>query len=185
MNQTKKTKLKDNSIKVVNDFFRNPKVLIIILSFICLFLILFVFNTIKNNKIFIGEVKTEELIITDIHCFTNNNMNFFYANNAYYLGEDKEIYAYEIGYYVEYYDDYISFLTRKGELDEATSLKDVVNELSRWKIGELHKQNHYFKKKIINNINNLHFIIKARTSEENGEWDIVLDKTVDITKLTK
>lgn len=176
----------DKLVVSIKDFFNRPAPLIIFLILMVAFLLLYICKFNSDNKIYVGEINNDEVQVASVHYFTNGDMNYFYASPAIYLGEDKKIYSYQIGYYVvDESNDYIEFVTRGSKLEEPLSLSELVDELSAWDFAELADANKYFDKDVIKYLDNLHFVIKAATKEDTTEADIVIDYEVDLTKITR
>ena len=130
--------------------------------------------------------------IVNIHYFANNDMNYFYASNAAYLGSDEKVYSFQVGYYaVDAKGEYHELATRSQKLDKATSIRDVVTENSGWSISELANPKltngkKFFDNDVLNNLDNLHFVILASTDKEKpNDPDITIDYKISLTKLTK
>lgn len=187
---TKNKKVEDkksNSILTkVKAFFNNPAPIIIVLVAIIAILLIFISRMNIDNKIYVGEINKEDLIVANVHYFTNNDMNYFYASTAAYVGEKKDVYSYQIGYYVVDEDNnYIEFATRSKKADTKASLADIVDELSGWNFGETNASDYFFSSDVLKNIENLHFVIKASTVKDSDDADIVIDYPVDLSKITK
>ncbi len=183
----KKEEKKQNKgwLKVKN-FFNRPTPLIIVLLCLCALLTLYIYNYNAKNRIFVGEVVEKDLQIVNVHYFTNGDMNYFYASPALYVGEDKKIYSFQMGYYVvDKKGNYIELATRARELDKKDSLASITEEMSAWNFAEPDKGSHFFTKEVMDNLDNLHFVIKATTKKDTTEADVVVDYPVKMTKLTK
>lgn len=183
----KKTNKKNNEIlNKVKEFFNKPSILIIALIILDLVMI-YNYNALKNsNKIYTANVEEKEILIPSIHIFLNNDMNYFYASKAEFAGENKDIYSYDIGYYVK--DDKnkdVSFASRKGKLEKKAELKEVVNDMSGWDFGENKASDYFFKDDVVNNLDKLHFVIKACSKKECKTPDINYTYKVDLKKITR
>lgn len=178
---------KENKIiSGIKKFFNSPVPLIIFLLCVNAFLILYISNYNSKNRIFVGVVDESDLQIVNVHYFTNGDMNYFYASPAAYIGEDKEIYNFQIGYYVVDKDNnYIELASRSRAIVNKTSLKEVVDEMSGWNFAEEDKGTHFFTNEVMRNLDNLHFLIKACSKPDTTEADIVIDYPVEMTKITK
>lgn len=174
----------DRNLK--KSFFNNPLPIIIALIIVCVVQLYFLFNINSKNAIYSGELNKEDVQIINLHLFTNNDMNYFYASPALYLGEDYKIYNFELGYYIEKgKGEYLSFATKSRELDSASSLKEIVEEMSGWNFFEPSIQDYFFSDEVLNNLDEMHFIIKASTKKGSTDADIVIDYPIDLNKLTK
>ncbi len=172
-----------NSLK---KFFNHPAPLIIVLIFIVLVLTMYIANYNSKNKIYVGMVDEKNIAVVNVHFFLNGDMNYFHAANAAYLGEDKEIYTFQVGYYaVDSKNNYYELATRANSLENKTSLKDVIDENSGWSFAESDKGVLHFTNDVRNNIANLHFVVKASTKKGSTDPDIVIDYPVKLEKITK
>lgn len=180
--KTKENK-KDNKIK---DFFNNPRIIIVTLIVVC-FLLLFIMYMMKENstKFYYGDLIEDEVGVQTIHCITNKKINYFYSTSAGYLSDDTDVYKYEIGYYVmDKNGNKIDFLKEEGALDEKTSLKAIVSAKSSFDVAEYTTdQAVYFKQDVVKNIDNLYFYIKASTSSDSNDYDIDIEKKVNLVKV--
>lgn len=180
--ETSTPKLKDR----INKFINNPVPIIIVLIALNIILLSYIANSNNNNKIFVGYIQQKEVAVTNVHYFTNNDMNYFYASNALYIAEDKDIYAFEIGYYVKDSNgEFVKLASRSQELEEATSLSDVVKEMSGWNLAEAANSDYYFSDEVLDNIDNLYFRILASTEKGKLKTDINIAHKVEMTKVTR
>lgn len=184
---SKKTAKKENKVlSKVKAFFNNPAPIIIVLVAIIAVLLIFISRINIHSKIYVGEINKEDLIVANVHYFTNNDMNYFYASTANYIGKKVDVYSYQMGYYaVDKSNNYIEFATRSKKADTKASLADVVDELSGWNFGETNQSDYFFSSEVIDNIENLHFVIKASTKKGSDDADIVIDYPVELSKITK
>lgn len=187
MSNKKNEDKKINSIlKNIKDFFNRPAPLIIFLILLVSFLVLYIYKTNSSNKIYVGEINNDEIQVANVHYFTNGDINYFYATPAIYLAKDTKIFNYQIGYYVvDENNNYYELATRSNSLENASSLKEIVNELSAWDFAESPKSEYFFDKDVLKYLDNLHFVIKASTKQDSTEADVVVDYEVDLTKITK
>lgn len=170
----------------------NPLPMLIVLTIIIVILLVYIFTTSHESKIYVGSINQEDVNVVNVHYFANNDMNFFYASNAVYLGEDKKVYSFQIGYYaVDANGKFYELATRAKQLEKATSLRDVVTENSGWTISELANPKltegkKFFDNDVLNNLENLHFVILASTDKDKpNDPDITVDYKIELTKLTK
>lgn len=185
-NKVKEEKKGNIILTKIKDFFNNPVPLIIVLIAIIAILLIFISRMNVNNKIYVGEINKEDLQVGNVHYFINNDMNYFYASNALYLGEKKNVYSYQMGYYVVDKDNnYIEFATRSKKADTKANLGDVISELSGWNFGENSASDYFFSKDVMENMDNLHFVVKASTKKDSDDADIVIDYPVELSKITK
>ena len=173
-------------IATLKNFFNRPAPLIIVLIFIILVLLLYISNYNSKNRIYVGTVDENKIAIVNMHFFLNGDMNYFHAANAAYLGEDQEIYTFQVGYYaVDDNNNYYELATRSGSLDNKTSLKDVIEENSGWSFAESNIGILHFTNDVRKNIDNIHFVVKASTEKGSTNPDIVIDYPVNLEKITK
>lgn len=183
---------KQKKFSKIKRFFNNPLPMLIILTVIIVILLIYIVTTSHESKIYVGEINKEDVNVVNIHYFANNEMNYFYASNAAYLGKDKKVYSFQIGYYaVDANGVFYELATRAQKLENATSLRDIVSENSGWSISELANPNltdgkKFFDSNVLNNLDNLHFVILASTDKEKpNDPDITIDYKIDLTKLAK
>lgn len=183
--ETKKNTI-NKILTSIKAFFNNPAPLIIVLIAIIAVLLIFISRINIKNAIYVGEINKSDIQVGNIHYFTNSDMNYFYASTAAYTGEKKQVYSYQIGYYVVDKDNnYIEFATRSKKADAKADLADVIEELSGWNFGEANVNDYFFSKDVIENIDNLHFVVKASTKKDSDNADIVIDYPVELSKITK
>lgn len=189
MAKTKKTEpvtKKEKIFASLKKFFNNPIPLIVLLIALNVYLLLYISGYNEKNRIFVGYVDKKEVQVVNIHYFTNGDMNYFYASNAAFIGEDEDIYSYQIGYYVvDKKNNFIELATRSNSLDKKTSLKDVVEDMSGWNFAEQDRGEYFFTDEVLRNMENLHFVIKASTKKDSTAADVYYDFKVETTKVTK
>lgn len=193
MEKKKDNKKKENKeekvvVTKLKSFFNNPAPLIIVLIAIICILLIFISRMNTKSRIYVGEISKDGLQVANIHYFTNNDMNYFYSSTPLYAGEmkDKDVYSYQIGYYVE--DDKgkaYEFATRSKDSTTKVKLSEVVEELGGWNFAESYNKQYFFSPEVIANMDNLHFVIKASTKKDSKDADISLDYKVDLTKISK
>lgn len=167
-------------------FFNNPIPLIIVLIALNGFLLLYISNYNDKNRIYVGSIDKTDISVVNVHYFTNGDMNYFYASNAAYLGEDKKVYSYEMGYYVKNMkDEFVPFATRSRKLDEPVTLATTVSEMSGWNFAEADSTTKFFTSEVLNYMDELYFIVKASTEENSTKADIYIEYPVDTIKVTK
>lgn len=183
----KEEKRQENKfIASLKKFFNHPAPLIIVLICIVLFLTMYIADYNSKNKIYVGDVDEKDIAIVNVHFFLNGDMNYFHAANAAYLGEDKEIYTFQVGYYaVDDSNNYYELATRANSLENKTSLKDVIQENSGWSFAESDKGVLHFTDDVRKNVDNIHFVVKASTEKGSTKPDIVIDYPVNLEKITK
>lgn len=191
MKKVKKEEKKETEkvvTKKVKNFFNNPAPLIIVLIAIICVLLLFISRMNTKSKIYVGEIDKDGLQVANVHYFTNNDMNYFYSSTPLYVGEmkDKDVYSYQIGYYVEDKNGKAyEFATRSKDSTTKAKLSEVIEELGGWNFAESYNKQYFFSPEVITNMDNLHFVIKASTVKDSKEADISLDYKVNLTKISK
>lgn len=174
------------AMAAIKDFFNRPGPLIVFLIFIVAFLVLYIYKYNTKSEIYVGEVVNDEVQIASVHYFTNGDMNYFYASPAEYVAKDTKVYSYQIGYFaVDESRNYYELVSRSNSLEKASSLKEIVDELSSWDFAEPAATRYYFDKDVVKYLDNLHFVIKASTKKDTTTADVVVDYEVDLTKITK
>lgn len=183
--QIKNKKNFKDILKTIGSFFNKPLPIIIVLSCICIYLLVFIYRNNTVNKIIVGSVSTEDVQVQNIHYFANNDMNYFYAINAHSERKEK-VYAYQVGYYtVDNKKNYTEFAARSGKLTTPLAVSDIIGDYSGWNIAELANNPVHFTNANKNNIDELHFVFKGSTKKDSTDSDIVIDVKVDIQKITK
>ena len=185
---SKESSKKDIRIEKIKKFFNDPRPIIIVLIVIILFLLIFISRLNTKSTIYLGELQNSDIQIPNIHYFTNNDMNYFYASTATFTGTQAktEVYSYQIGYYVvDKKGEYIEFASRSASADTPATLAEIVAEFSGWNMAEPYIQQYFFTKEVIKNMDNMHFIIKASTEKGSKAADINLDYKVEVIKMTK
>lgn len=165
-------------------FFNNPAPIIIALIILNFFSLLYITRYEGHNQIYVGNI-TKGVSVGSIHFFTNNDINYFYASTGTYLEEDKDVYSYEMGYYVKKGNEFIPFATRSGALDKATSLASLVKEFSGWEIVEAYNAEYFFKHDVVPHMSDLYFIINASSEQGSSKADVHYEFKVNNTKVTK
>ena len=190
--EVKESVKKENKVKVffknvwgkIKLFFNHPAPLVIALIILNFISLLYITSYEDNNQIYVGSIN-KGVSVGSIHFFTNNDINYFYASSATYLQEDKDVYTYEIGYYVKKGNELIPFATRSGKLEKASSLGSIVNELSGWEIVEAYNAQSLFKPEIVPHMDKLYFVINASTQKDSTKADVHFEIEVENTKVTK
>lgn len=183
----KKAKKDNNKFDTIKKWLNNPLPMLIVLTVIIVVLLIFIMTHNQKSKIYVGSINKDDVQIVNVHYFTSDDMNYFYASNAAYLGDNKNVYSYQIGYYaVSDSGELYELATRAGKLDNASPIKDIVLEKSGWTIAEQADNDYFFDNNVLKNIENLHFVILASTDKEKpNDPDIKVDYKVELTKLTK
>lgn len=167
-------------------FFNNPAPLIIVLVALNAFLLLYISNYNDKNRIYVGSIEKSDVAVVNVHYFTNGDMNYFYASNALYNGDKKNIYSYEMGYYVkDLKGEFIPFAVRSGKLDKAIDLSTTITEMSGWNFAEADSSTKFFTSDVLKYMDKLYFIIKASTEENSTKADVYIEYPVDTIKVTK
>jgi hypothetical protein len=171
-------------MEVLKKIFNNPKIIIIALSIICIILLIALVKGNKKEAFYFGDSQTSDLTIQDIHYFTNKKINYFYSSGAIFSGDDKQIYAYKVGYYVvDKNNNYIEFATYANVLSNAVSLKDIVAINSAFSVAEYTGNASLFTSDVLANMNNLHFVIQASTVKDADTYDVYLDYPINVKEV--
>lgn len=174
-------KLVGSKLKI---FFNHPAPLIIVLIVLNFISLLYITRYEDDNQIYVGSI-SKVVSVGSIHFFTNNDINYFYASTGSFIGEDVEVYNYELGYYVKKGNELIPFATRSGSIDTPTYVSTLVKEFSGWEIVEAYNAEYFFKPEIVPNMGNLYFVINASTKKDSTSADVHYEIPVDATKVTK
>lgn len=185
INKSEKTKVVLDKLK---SFFNNPAPIIIVLIAIICVLLVFISRMNTKSSIYVGEIDKDGLLVANVHCFTNNDMNYFYSSTPLYTGENKDadVYSYQIGYYVEDKNGKVyEFATRSKDSTTKAKLSEVIEELGGWNFAESYNRQYFFSPEVIANMDNLRFVIKASTNKDSKDADISLVYKVNLTKISK
>lgn len=185
VNKNKKKHQEKTASSKIKEFINKPTPIIIALCILCVVQLAFLLRLNANNAIYIGELDQKDVQIANLHMFTNHDMNYFYASPALYLAEDKEIYNFEIGYFIEVNGKMKPFASRARELENPSSLKEIMEEMSAWNFFETSLQDYFFSEEVLNNLDKLHFIVKASMEAEDTEMETIIDYPVELNKITK
>lgn len=192
MEKKKETKVNKKEEKAIvtklKSFFNNPAPLIIVLIAIICALLLFISKMNTKAKIYVGQIDQDGMQVANVHYFTNNDMNYFYASTPLYAGSlaNKDVYSYQIGYYAQDKNgNSYEFVTRSKESTTKAKLSEIIEELGGWNLAEAYNNDYFFSNDVINNMDNLHFVVKASTKSDSKEADINLDFKVNLSKITK
>ena len=185
-----------SKLKVVGKFIydkilNNPK-LIILALIVLVFAFIIAFSNYKSKyKILVGDVITQDVGIRLIQIDMNPKVNTFMATTATYLGEDKQVYDYVIGYFYQVGDEMKPLTYAKKSVTEGASLAELVAANSYKSIIEFagnksSKSNvKAFTNESKSHLDKLHFIIKASTNKNNkGEYDINIDCPIKFVNLS-
>lgn len=187
MEKKKNNSKRENKVlKVIKNFFNNPAPLFIVFIVIIFFLLFYINQNMSKDIIMVGEVDQKDVSIHNIHYFINDDINYFYADKALYSGENKTVYKYQIGYFVENNKgELLDFVTRSGsDLKKGFKLADLINDMSGWNFMEKADSPYFFKKNIMPYINKIHFVVLASTNKDSDEADIDIDYEVNVINFT-
>ncbi len=181
-----KGKKEEKQPNAVMSFLNNPLPIFIVQTLIIVIMIIAYISLRSSIAMYTGVVEDENVNIGNIHYFVNNDMNYFHAASATFLGEDKEVYFYNVGYYVEGDDGELKeFISRSNKFEKPVSLKAAVQDMSAWSFGESSYQRRFFTPEIVKNINKLHFVISATTKPDTDVADVYFDIKVNTSKISK
>lgn len=171
-------------MKIIKKIINSPIAIIIALTVLCVILLVSLFNEKKINKMYVGSYGSDYFSIPSLHFFINNDMHYFYSDKA-IINDERVVYDYNIGYYVvDNANNFHEFNVRKGSLEKGVQLSDLVNDMSSWNYGENFEAKEHFDEEVLNNYDNLYFVIKASSKYGNG-FDINLDFKVDLIKISR
>ena len=175
--QAKKQKI--NIMEILN----NPKTLIIVLIIILIGLFISIIKVRTSYKFYSGQISYNDMAVAEIHYYTEPTMTYFFANNAVYAGEDKDIYGIDVKYVVYVNGEEKIIDESKEEFNGKQSLTSSILLYSKFKTVDLKNMtNNIFTKEVKRNINTLKLIIDAKTTKD-GEYDINLKYDVSLSKL--
>lgn len=158
----------------LNDF----RTMVVILMIICGCL-LFACIYLKNREqLLVGSAMDEKIYINNVTYFTNKDTFYITSAGAKFLGNDKDVYSYQLGYYV----DDIALSEFNINLEKKSTVKDIINNTSNFSLTEYKNNLSIFKK--VKNIKNLKFIFKADTDNDK-EFDLEIETPVKFYNVLK
>ena len=179
-------KVKSVAKFIYDKILNNPKLIIVALMVLVLMFIIAFANYKSKYKILVGDVITKDVGIRLVQIDTNPKVNTFMATSATYLGEDKKVYDYVIGYFYQVGDEMKPFTYAKKSVKNGASLADLVSANSYKSIIEFAGNTSAFTNEAKSHFDKLHFIIKASTNKNNkGEYDINIDCPVKFVNLSE
>ena len=175
----KQDKKNINLIEILN----SPRTLIIALIIILIGLFIAIINVKTQYKFYSGQISYNEMAVAEIHYYSEPTMTYFFANNAVYAGEDKDIYGIDVKYVVYVNGEEKVIDESKQEFGGKQSLASAILLYSKFKTVDLKNMtNKIFTKEIKKNLNTMKLIIDAKTTQD-GEYDIHLSYDVSLSKL--
>ncbi len=169
----------------IKSFFNSPKPIIITLIVLLAVSVLVIYKLSTSSKIYISSVNNDDVSISTIHAFINNDMHMFYSTPAAYNKEDYKIYGITAGYYVKTDNEYMEFLTQSEDFDSAESLTKTLEFYSAFNYIESNNKSEKFSKTVKKNFeNNLYFIVKVK-KDKNSSLETIYEKKIEMKKLTK
>ena len=179
----KKTKNKQPNKFV--EFINNPKIIIIALIALCLFLLLSIVNLKNKHSFYTGQINSNELGVAEIHYYTDPTITYFFANAAVYGGEDKDIYDIEIKYYIEVNGKEYVIDDLKKTFDKKTSLREMILMYSKVNIVDLKDYSQkIFNQTMKDNIKKTKLVILASSTKDLNQ-DIKLEYDIELNKVNK
>lgn len=169
----------------IKDFFNSPRPIIITLIVLLAISVLVIYRLSTSSKIYISSINDDEISISTIHAFINNDMHMFYSTPAAYNKDDYKIYGITAGYYVKVGDEYMEFLTQSDEFDSAESLSKTLEFYSAFNYIESNNKHEKFSETVKKNFeDNLYFVVKVK-KDKNSSLETIYEKKIDMKKLTK
>lgn len=169
----------------IKKFFNSPKPLIIFLIIMQMVSILIIYKMETSSKIYISGVKDDNISISTIHAFINNDMHMFYSTPASYNKDDYKIYGISAGYYIKDKDNYIEFLTQSEDFENPESLSKTLDFYSAFNYIESNNKKEKFSKKVKDNFeDNLYFIVKVK-KDKDSSFETISESKVEMRKITK
>lgn len=167
----KKQKTRNKVLEFLNSY----NAICIALAIISISLIIYNRHISKKISVYNFGGAGDEFIILDGTIYTGLDINRFSAPSIIYLGEDKIIKDYKIGYYIS--DGEISVV----EGDEEVDLYSLIRN-SDFTFTETSKDAYAFSKDNIDNLDKLHFKIDGILNDKDK---IEIDIPLDINKISK
>jgi len=109
-------------VNKIKDILNNPKSIIIFLTIMLAISIFVIYRVSNSSKIYISSIKDENISISTIHAFINNDMHMFYSTPANYNKDDYKIYGIEVGYYIKNNNKAVEAVLNK-KIDSLDNLK--------------------------------------------------------------
>lgn len=172
-------------VNKIKDILNNPKSIIVFLTIMLAISVFVIYRVSNSSKIYISSIKDENISISTIHAFINNDMHMFYSTSATYNKDDYKIYGIKVGYYIKENNKYKEFLTQSETFDTGESLKTALEFYSSFNYIESNNRVKKFTKNVKNNFeDNLYFIIKVK-KDKNTSSETIYEENVNMKKMTK
>lgn len=169
----------------VKEFFNSPKPIIVTLIVLLAISVLVIYKLSTSSKIYISSINDDEVSVSTIHAFINNDMHMFYSTPAAYNNDDYKIYGITVGYYVKVENEYMEFLTQSDEFDTAESLTKTLEFYSAFNYIESNNKREKFSETVKKNFeDNLYFVVKVK-KDKNSSLETIYEKKIEMKKLTK
>ena len=182
----KKNKKEEKKPNIIKRLFNNPLPIFLVQTLWIIVMIVAYINLRSSIAMYAGVLESDVASSSNIHYFVNNDMNYFHAASVTFTGEDKQIYSYNIGYYVTGDNgELVEFISRSNKLQAPASLKEVVQDMTGYSFAESTYQRRFFTPEVVRNFNKLHFVISASTEKGSDKADVYYDLPVGITKISK
>ena len=169
----------------VKEFFNSPKIIIVTLIVLLAISVLVIYKLSTSSKIYISSVNNDDVSISTIHAFINNDMHMFYSTPASYKKDDFKVYEIEVGYYIKNGNKFTELLTQKDTFDTAESFSKVLEFYSSYNYIESNNRTKKFTNEVKSNFSkNLFFIIRVK-KDKGGSLENIYQKNIEMKKITK
>ena len=169
----------------VKEFFNSPKIIIVTLIVLLAISVLVIYKLSTSSKIYISSVNNNDVSISTIHAFINNDMHMFYSTPASYKKDDFKVYEIEVGYYIKNGNKFTELLTQKDTFDTAESFSKVLEFYSSYNYIESNNRTKKFTNEVKSNFSkNLFFIIRVK-KDKGGSLENIYQKNIEMKKITK
>lgn len=169
----------------IKKILNNPKTLITFLTILLLISIIIIYRLGTSSKIYISSLNDDDVSISTIHAFINNDMHMFYSTPASYKKDDFKVYEIEVGYYIKNGNKFTELLTQKDTFDTAESFSKVLEFYSSYNYIESNNRTKKFTNEVKSNFSkNLFFIIRVK-KDKGGSLDTIYQKNIEMKKITK
>ena len=169
----------------VKEFFNSPKIIIVTLIVLLAISVLVIYKLSTSSKIYISSVNNDDVSISTIHAFINNDMLMFYSTPATFNNDDYKIYGITAGYYVKNGNEYMEFLTQSDDFSSAESLTKTLEFYSAFNYIESNNKHDKFNETVKKNFeDNLYFIVKVK-KEKTSSLETIYERKIEMKKITK
>lgn len=176
-----KEKDKEKKHSKFYDFMNNPNTVFAVLVIITLLVMVLNVVIIKTHKLYTFGGYDDDISVDSGTIDINFDINYFRGGNIIYNGKDYKVKSYTMGYYICDGNKKTKLITSSNTSDEEVSLKNLLQS-ENFSITESHSRSKVISKSKLKNINDLCFVVDAKT-DKNKKIDLKVK--LDVTKLSK